>query len=219
MFLDVSLPGKQSSFSREIAKGAFVSESALHSSDGDKPNSVGSPWRPDDHSSHPSRTRHECPMTFRRSETAATASWCDDTRGLIGPAALPLFCLAPHGVFRALRITPQAVSSYLTFSPLPALFSKNRRYVFCDTFRQSRLWSGLPAYFTRHAAVWCSDFPPANPANAGLTSDHLPSADNVAQKQKSGSQETRRKHAFETKFPGFLVSRFRMEMAPIRGKS
>ena len=39
------------------AKGAFVSESALHSFDGDKPNSVGSPWRPDDHSSHPSRMR------------------------------------------------------------------------------------------------------------------------------------------------------------------
>src|SRR5436189_5600764 len=97
-----------------------------------------------------------------------------------GPAALPLFCLAPHGVFRASRIAPRAVSSYLAFSPLPALFSKNRRYVFCDTFRQPRLWSGLPAYFTRHAAVWCSDFPPANPANARLTSDHLPSADNIA---------------------------------------
>src|SRR5256886_14374942 len=87
-----------------------------------------------------------------------------------GPAVLPLFCLAPHGVFRASRITPRAVSSYLAFSPLPALFSKNRRYVFCDTLRQPRLASGLPAYFTWHAAVWCSDFPPANPANARLTS-------------------------------------------------
>jgi hypothetical protein len=38
----------------------------------------------------------------------------------IGPAALPLFCLAPHGVFRASRIAPRAVSSYLAFSPLPA---------------------------------------------------------------------------------------------------
>src|SRR6478609_1946781 len=54
----------------------------------------------------------------------------------IGPAALPLFCLAPHGGFRASRIAPRAVSSYLAFSPLPVLFSKNRRYVFCDTFRQ-----------------------------------------------------------------------------------
>src|SRR5215469_4838819 len=56
--------------------------------------------------------------------------------GQVGPAALPLFCLAPHGVFPASRIAPRAVSSYLAFSPLPALFSKNRRCVFCDTFRQ-----------------------------------------------------------------------------------
>ena len=105
-----------------------------------------------------------------------------------GPATLPLFCLAPHGVFRASRIAPRAVSSYLAFSPLPALFSKNRRYVFCDTLRQPRLASGLPAYFTRHAAVWCSDFPPANPAYAGFTSDHLPSVGNLAQ---SGNQEIR----------------------------
>src|SRR5262249_28052445 len=47
-----------------------------------------------------------------------------------------LFCLAPHGVFRASRITPRAVSSYLAFSPLPALFSKNWRCLFCDTLRQ-----------------------------------------------------------------------------------
>jgi hypothetical protein len=79
-----------------------------------------------------------------------------------GPAVLPLFCLAPHGVFRASRITPRAVSSYLAFSPLPALLSKNRRCLFCDTFRQRSLSRTLPAYFTRHAAVWCSDFPPAN---------------------------------------------------------
>src|SRR5438105_11967657 len=121
-------------------------------------------------------------------DPAIAGPWCDDTRGFLapkffgagGPASLSLFCLAPHGVFRASRITPRAVSSYLAFSPLPALFSKNRRYVFCDTLRQPRLASGLPAYFTWHAAVWCSDFPPANPANARLTSDHLPSADNIA---------------------------------------
>src|SRR5256885_11299121 len=77
----------------------------------------------------------------------------------IGPAALPLFCLAPHGVYRAARITSRAVSSYLAFSPLPALFSKNRRYHFCDTFRRRNLTNAAPAFFTRHAAVWCSDFP------------------------------------------------------------
>src|SRR5213082_380726 len=79
-----------------------------------------------------------------------------------GSAVLPLFCLAPHGVFRASRITPRAVSSYLAFSPLPALLSKNRRCLFCDTFRQRPLSRTPPAYSTRHAAVWCSDFPPAN---------------------------------------------------------
>ena len=76
-----------------------------------------------------------------------------------GPAVLLLFCLAPHGVFPAARITSRAVSSYLAFSPLPALFSKNRRYHFCDTFRRRNLTNAAPAFFTRHAAVWCSDFP------------------------------------------------------------
>jgi len=52
---------------------------------------------------------------------------------------------------------------------LPRLFtlassSKNGRYIFCDTLRQPRLAPGLPACFTRHAAVWCSDFPLANPS-------------------------------------------------------
>ena len=42
------------------------------------------------------------------------------------------------------------------------VLSKNRRCLFCDTFRQRPLSRMLPAYFTRHAAVWCSDFPPAS---------------------------------------------------------
>lgn len=46
----------------------------------------------------------------------------------------------------------------LTCASLP----KNRRCLFCDTFRQPRLAPGLPACFTRHAAVWCSDFPLAS---------------------------------------------------------
>src|SRR5205085_3921 len=79
-----------------------------------------------------------------------------------GPAVLPLFCLAPHGVFPAARITPRAVSSYLAFSPLPALLSKNRRYLFCDTFRRRSFSTAPPAFSTRHAAVWCSDFPLAS---------------------------------------------------------
>src|SRR5258708_34892594 len=51
----------------------------------------------------------------------------------IGPAALPLFCLAPHGVFPASRITPQAVSSYLAFSTLPVLRCQRTGGVFSVT--------------------------------------------------------------------------------------
>src|SRR5881396_1428071 len=50
-----------------------------------------------------------------------------------GPAVLPLFCLAPHGVFRASRITPRAVSSYLAFSTLPALRCQRTGGVFSVT--------------------------------------------------------------------------------------
>ena len=60
-------------------------------------------------------------MTFRRSETAATVVVVRRYPRISGPAALPLFCLAPHGVFRASRIASRAVSSYLAFSPLPVL--------------------------------------------------------------------------------------------------
>ncbi len=71
---------------------------------------------------------------------------------------------------------------------LPRLFTlactllpKNRRYFSCDTLRHRSFSTVTPACFTRHAAVWCSDFPPATPANAGLASDHLPSANNLSQ--------------------------------------
>ncbi len=89
-----------------------------------------------------------------------------------GPAVLPLFCLAPHGVFPASRITPRAVSSYLAISPLP----ERREATASPTFQRTggvfsvtlsvtaipRFGTAAPAFFTRHAAVWCSDFPPAN---------------------------------------------------------
>src|ERR1700747_2112937 len=119
------------------------------------------------HLIHPARGTNAGRIFIRRNATIP--------EDFIGPAALPLFCLAPHGVFRASRITPRAVSSYLAFSPLPALFSKNRRCVFCDTFRRHDLSIVVPAYFTRHAAVRCSDFPPATPKFFEVTSDHLPS--------------------------------------------
>ena len=44
---------------------------------------------------------------------------CSAERNVERAAPGFLFGLAPDGVFRALAITRQAVSSYLTFSPLP----------------------------------------------------------------------------------------------------
>ena len=113
---------------------------------------------------------HLSQSRFRGTARPATAGR-DATipEDFIGPAALPLFCLAPHGVFRAPRITPRAVSSYLAFSPLPARFSQRTGGVFSVTLsvniRPAAAGRMLPAYFTRHAAVWCSDFPLANLAS------------------------------------------------------
>src|SRR5262245_63383881 len=44
------------------------------------------------------------------------------------------------------------------------LLPKNRRYFFCDTVRHRSFSTAMPASFTRHAAVWCSDFPLASSA-------------------------------------------------------
>jgi hypothetical protein len=44
-----------------------------------------------------------------------------------------LFDLAPGGVYHAFFVTKKAVSSYLTFSPLPYKFQL-RRFIFCGTF-------------------------------------------------------------------------------------
>ena len=46
-----------------------------------------------------------------------------------------LFGLAPDGVYHAIDITIEAVSSYLTISPLPPL-REGRRYIFCGTFHR-----------------------------------------------------------------------------------
>src|SRR5258707_14744827 len=82
---------------------------------------------------------------------------CDDTRGSSGPAALPLFCLAPHGVFPASRIASQAVSSYLAFSPLPVLCCQRTGGIFSVTLsvtavfqlKRPRVLRGMPPYGVR----------------------------------------------------------------------
>jgi len=47
-----------------------------------------------------------------------------------------LFGLAAGGVCLAVRVTPDAVRSYRTISPLPAGDESGRRYLFCCTFRR-----------------------------------------------------------------------------------
>ena len=60
-----------------------------------------------------------------------------------------------------------------------------------DRFNTMRQFGGLNGFLLRtesehdcygagHAAVWCSDFPPASSANARLASDHLPSASSLS---------------------------------------
>ena len=55
-----------------------------------------------------------------------------------GPLRGFLLGLAPDGVFRALPISRQAVSSCLTFSPLPRPCGRGG-LIFCGTFRQNAL--------------------------------------------------------------------------------
>ena len=78
-------------------------------------------------------------------------------------APSPLFGLAPRGVYPASRIAPAAVRSYRTFSPLP----RERRYIFCGTFREIRFERISPAV-SRHAVLWRPDFP------LPFRSDHPP---------------------------------------------
>jgi hypothetical protein len=104
----------------------------------------------------------------RRPRTAATITRKLPGFHRTGRRPGSLFCLAPHGVCRAPALALRAVGSYPAFSPLPSA-SRLGRFVFCDTFRRARLSPDAPACFTRHAALWCSDFP--LPAFAG--SDHL----------------------------------------------
>jgi len=141
-----------------------------------------------------------------------------------GPAVLPLFCLAPHGVFPASRITPRAVSSYLAISPLPERSGKltasptvshscqRTGGIFSVTLSvtatPNAFGAAVPAFFTRHAAVWCSDFPPAN-----LAIHQRSSAIGVQSSisWSPGNQELI--HSFR-RFLRSLILRFRIDLHP-----
>jgi len=53
-----------------------------------------------------------------------------------GHASVPLFDLAPGGVYPATAVASSAVRSYRTISPLPDHSRVVRRYIFCGTFRR-----------------------------------------------------------------------------------
>ena len=112
-------------------------------------------------------------------QTAArlAARWCDyypeaaPPEGGAGQATrLPVLSCTAWGLSCPGACTPGG-------GLLPRLFTLARGlrpgwFVFCDTFHRTGLGPGASAHFTRHAALWCSDFP--LPARAG--SDHLPTA-------------------------------------------
>src|SRR3954468_10623998 len=88
-----------------------------------------------------------------------------------GPAVLPLFCLAPHGVFLASRIAPRAVSSYLAFSTLPALRCQRTGGVFSVTLSvNARLREHCPRVLRGMLPYGVRTF-----LSESLRSDHLPS--------------------------------------------
>jgi hypothetical protein len=167
--------GKHVPPSRKKRKGAFVSESALHF-DGDKPNSVVRRSERDDHLSRCNCSQR--PLAGPQSAIAATASRDatipEDQRTGCPPSVLSctawgFSCLADCSASG--ELLPRLFN--LACASLP----KNRRCLFCDTFRQPRLGSGLPACFTRHAAVWCSDFPLASiaaPQRSSAIARNLP---------------------------------------------
>jgi hypothetical protein len=95
--------------------------------------------------------------------------WCDDTRGSApkirgvraGYPPSVLSCTVwgfscPANYSASGELLPRLFN--LAFSSLP----KNRRCFFCDTFRHRNFAITAPARFTRHTAVWCSDFPPVS---------------------------------------------------------
>jgi hypothetical protein len=77
-------------------------------------------------------------------------------RNRAGHAYIPLFDLAPSGVYRAAPVTSCAVRSYRTFSPLPSPFCKKLGGIFSVALSVGLHLPGV----TWHPAQWSPDFPP-----------------------------------------------------------
>jgi len=72
--------------------------------------------------------------TDNYSSSSIVTNWVvRSTRSQPRQANVTLFDLAPSGVYHAFFVTKKAVSSYLTFSPLPLKFQLGR-FIFCGTF-------------------------------------------------------------------------------------
>jgi hypothetical protein len=78
------------------------------------------------------------------------------SRGVLRGVAL-LFGLAPGGVCHAATVARRAVSSYLTFSPLPS----GRNRLDGGVFSVALSSGSPPPGITRHPALRSPDFPPA----------------------------------------------------------
>ena len=103
--------------------------------------------------------------TEREPNPAFAGPWCDDTRGSIKRAGCPSSVLSCTAWGFSCLANYSASGELLPrlFTLTCALLPKNRRCFFCDTLRHRNFSIAMPASFTRHAAVWCSDFPPAAP--------------------------------------------------------
>ena len=71
-------------------------------------------------------------------------------RRMRATSLMPYLGLAPGGVYTALLVTQQTVSSYLAFSSLPHKWR---------LFSVALSLGSLPLGVTQHPALWSSDFP------------------------------------------------------------
>ena len=90
----------------------------------------------------------------------------DQTQDAAGHCMVSLFGLAPDGVCRASDVTIEAVSSYLAFSPLPAIDA-----LAGGIFSVALSLPSRALRVTEHPALWSSDFPPPLRKNRN-ESDH-----------------------------------------------
>ena len=133
-----------------------------------KPNSVRPILSQGDHLSHPAKAGRSA------KRNATITRELSVTR--VGKRTNSLFCLAPQGVFPAIRLTPDPVGSYPAISPLPSTILRSTvsvigaqpqdragRYIFCDTIRQLELAPEMPALSPGMLLSWCSDFPLPHP--------------------------------------------------------